>query len=85
MKHTDYNTVRELASGLIKEEIQMGNLIEELFNNLKALQGTFYDDSIDEIEYVIKSIADRYGNTMERVVVIAKNLREYANLLEEGK
>ncbi len=85
MKYTDYKQVKELARSILKEDKQIITLVEELRTSLRTLKATFHDDGFDEVDRYAKSLLQRLSCAQESFLVVAKELLEYANLLESGK
>ena len=53
MKRTDYQKVFELAANILKDDKRMIQLTTDLDTKLKALEGTFLDDGIEDVKKYI--------------------------------
>jgi len=85
MKLTNYAHVRQLAKNILVEYRRMALLSGDLQNKLKALEGTFLDDGIDQIKDFTFGLIDDLVNAQSAFFSIANELTEYAQLLEAGK
>lgn len=85
MQRTDYAQVRQLAKDILVEYKQMALLSGDLQNKLKALEGTFLDDSIDQVKDYTTILISGLVSAQNSFFSIANELTEYARLLEAGK
>lgn len=85
MKSTDYQKVFELAKNILTDDKQMIQLTDDLGQKLKTLEGTFWDDGIDEVKVYVKSLTSKLTNAQTAFQTIATELSEYAKLLKLGK
>lgn len=85
MQRTDYSRARQLAKDILVEYKQMALLSGDLWNKLKALEKTFFDDSIDQIKDYTTNLIDELVSAQSAFFSIANELAEYARLLEAGK
>lgn len=85
MKSTDYQKVFELATNILKEDKQMIRLTDDLGQKLKALEGTFLDDGIDEVKAYVKGLTGKLVNAQAAFSTIASELHTYGLLLKAGK
>lgn len=85
MKLTDYQKVRELAENILKEDKKMIQVTSELDSRLKSLKGSFLDDGINEVDAYVKELTSRLKEAQASFLTIAAGLKEYANLLQQGK
>lgn len=85
MKLTDYQKVRELAENILKEDKKMLQITSELESRLKSLKGSFLDDGIIEVESYVKGLTRRLTQAQSSFLTVAMGLKEYANLLQQGK
>lgn len=85
MQRTDYAQVRQLAKDILIEYKRMALLSGDLQNKLKALEGSFLDDSIDQVKGYTARLIDYLVNAQNSFFSIANELTEYARLLEAGK
>ena len=85
MQRTDYAQVRQLAKDILVEYKQMALLSGDLQNKLKALEGTFLDDSIDQVKDYTTGLISGLVSAQDSFFSIANDLSEYARLLEAGK
>ncbi len=85
MQRTDYAQVRQLAKDILVEYKQMALLSGDLQNKLKALEGTFLDDSIDQVKDYTSRLISGLVSAQNSFFSIANELTEYARLLEMGK
>ena len=85
MKSTDYQKVFELAKNILKDDKQMILLTDDLGQKLKALEGSFLDDGIDEVKAFVTSLTGKLNNAQTAFVTISNELTEYANYLKRGK
>lgn len=85
MKSTDYQKVRELAKNILMDDKEMILLTSDLGEKLKALEGTFLDDGIDEVKAYVKALTSKLVNAQSAFETIANDLIAYANLLKKGK
>ena len=60
-------------------------LTDDLSQKLKALEGTFLDDGIDEVRAYVNSLTGKLNNAQTAFVTIANELVQYANILKSGK
>lgn len=85
MKSTDYQKVFELAVNILKDDKQMILLTDDLGQKLKALEGTFLDDGIDEVKNYVKALTTQLGNAQNAFSIIASELHAYGLKLKAGK
>lgn len=85
MKSTDYQKVFELALNILKEDKQMLQLTDDLSAKLKALEGSFLDDGIEEVKTYVNDLTGRLKNAQSAFLTIATELQTYAGLLRDGK
>ncbi len=85
MRYTDAKEVLVLASNIIKDTKKITGILDELDNELKMLERTFFDDGIEEVKAYIKSIRKHTNNSTEQAAVISTQLVYYADKLIEGK
>lgn len=85
MKYTDPAAVRQLAIVLLKEVDNLLTKVSELDSKLKALEGTFLDDGIEEVKTFVKYAEGKLSGIAEYFETIAGELNAYAELLEQGK
>lgn len=85
MKHTDYNQVRQLAVNIMTDDKKMIQLIGDLDAELKKLEGSFIDDGIESVEAYVKGLEAKLLNAQEAFMIIANELKAYADMLERGK
>lgn len=85
MKYTDYSKVQELAINLLTEDKRLIELTTELEAKLQTLNASFLDDGIDEVNGYVGGLKAKIGAAQESIMIVVKELQEYANLLEQGK
>ena len=85
MDKTNFAEVMQLAKNIVLEDRKMVQETDELLKNLKALQGTFLDDGMDEVNEMANSIAGKLQNAQEAFMTTANELMQYAKLLAAGK
>lgn len=85
MQRTDYAQVRQLAKDILVEYKKMALLSGDLQNKLKALEGTFLDDSINQVKDYTTRLIGGLVNAQSFFFSIVSELTEYARLLEAGK
>ena len=85
MKHTDYQKVFELAANILKNDKQMIQLTEDLRQKLKALEGSFLDDGIDEVKNYVNTLTAKLVEAQSAFSTIATELGEYGKKIKAGK
>jgi len=85
MKYTDPKTVRDLAKNVLKDSKDIANLVGELDAELKKLESTFLDDSIEDVKGYVGKVSKGLGDSLESFFTVAEQLVAYAHLLEQGK
>ena len=85
MKSTDYQKVFDLAINILKDDKQMILLTDDLGQKLKALEGTFLDDGIDEVRDYVKALTSKLVETQTSFAIIANELSAYGLKLKAGK
>ena len=85
MKHTDYQKVYELAANILKDDKQLLTLTDDLGQKLRALEGSFTDDGIEEVKSFVNSLTNSLVNAQTSFVTIANELVIFADKLKEGK
>lgn len=85
MKSTDYQKVFELATNILKDDKQMVQLTDDLGQKLKALEGTFLDDGIDEVKVYVKALTGKLVSAQTAFSTIAGELHAYGLKLKAGK
>jgi hypothetical protein len=77
--------VRELAKNILKDEKQMLLLTDELNQKLKALEGSFLDDGINEVKTYVTDLSKRLVGAQLAFETLASELKAYSDLLKAGK
>lgn len=85
MQRTNYAQVRQLAKGILVEYKRMALLSDSLQHKVKTLEGTFLDDSIDQVKDFTNALITDLVNAQDLFFSVANELAEYARLLEAGK
>ena len=85
MKYTDFSQVNQLAANILKDDKKMIQLTDDLGQRLKALEGTFQDDGIDEVKAYVNSLTKKLVDAQGAFMTIANELVQYANILKSGK
>lgn len=85
MRRTDYAQVRQLAKDILIEYKRMVLYSGDIQNKLNALEGSFLDDSIDQVKDYTARLIIYLVNAQNSFFAIANELTEYARLLEVGK
>jgi paraquat-inducible protein B len=85
MKYTDYTQVRQLAKNILLDDRKMVELTGDLEQQLKALEGTFLDDGIEDVRSTVKTLTSKLKNAQAAFKTVAGELAEYANILQAGK
>lgn len=85
MKSTDYQKVFELAANILKDDKQMIQLTDDLGQKLKALEGTFLDDGIDEVKAYVNALTKKLVDAQGAFSTIAGELHAYGLKLKAGK
>lgn len=85
MRYTDYKQVRLLAKVILTDDKKMIALVEGLRGSLKQLRATFLDDGYDEVEAYANSLMQKLASAQGNFLVLAKELLEYADILESAR
>lgn len=85
MRYTDYKQVRLLAKSILTDDKKMIALIEGLRSSLKQLRTTFLDDSYDKAEAYANGLMQKLASAQDNFLVLAKELLEYADILESAR
>ena len=85
MQRTDYKKVRQLAKDILDEYKKMIMVSDDLRQKLEALEGSFLDDAIDQINYFVNKLLAGLADAQDSIASVAVELIEYARLLEAGK
>ena len=74
-----------LAEDILKDDKQMILLTDELGQKLKALEGTFLDDGIDEVKTYVNTLTKKLVDAQGAFSTIAGELHAYGLKLKAGK
>lgn len=85
MKKTDYQKVFELAKNILIEDKKMIQLTDSLGQKLKALEGTFLDDGIEEVKTFVNALTSKLIGAQTAFETVATELQTYGALLRAGK
>ena len=85
MRRTDYTQVRQLSKDILIKYKRMVLLSSNLQDKLNFLEGTFLDDSIDQVKNFTNNLIKRLVSSQDSFFSIANELAEYARILEAGK
>ena len=85
MRYTDYKQVRLLAKSILTDDKKMIALIEGLRSSLKQLRTTFLDDGYDKVEAYANGLMQKLASAQDNFLVLAKELLEYADILESAR
>lgn len=85
MKKTDYQKVFELAKNILIEDKKMIQLTDSLGQKLKALEGTFLDDGIEEVKTYVNALTAKLEGAQTAFTTVASELQTYGKMLRAGK